>query len=222
MMLSPSDIEQVFPQDPVPLPEMDTSLSTSSESVITPEIEKRVFTYFAPDEVAEDDLAGELPLIVKSPVNGRRSTIGSPAQQQESFRARPVPASLASPSITPRLSKAAALRMGISLSESQRPASRPSLATQAPAGVNRPVTPPRSLARPSLTPRQTKASLLRASGEKDDGLVLRPATVPRQSFSTSERSAGYEGTPGYGGRRIAVASTSTGPVREALSPFGIC
>ena len=228
-------LDKLFP--PYSDESADTSLTASSESVITPEHEKRVFTFInetsGDDDHAEDtnDLAGELPAFPKTPEPlasasrrprpsstnadlGRslsRPTSAAAIAATPTFRARPAPSS--TPSITPRLSKTAALRMGLELPEKERSA-RPSLANEAslPGIVRRPVTPPRSLAQPDITPRQTKASAARLLKDQEGATAVLKPTSRRQSSSTSERSAGYEGLPGFGGRRLSVQSTVAQPV----------
>ena len=161
----------------------------------------------------EEDLARELPVISTiSLSNGRRLSKSdhSPNQFSSSpFRARPAPITTTQPTTTPRMSKAAALRMGISITEHMnvRPASRIEASI-----ARRPITPPKSLADPVVTPRATKASSLRTRGDQGEAAFEQSVKDRRQSISTSERSVGYEGTPGHGGRSIAVAVTRSEPV----------
>lgn len=126
------------------------------------------------------------------------------------FKARKTP-STAAPSITPRLSKAAALRMGIELPE-KRPAKsemdengEPVEKEEAfvPGTVRRPVTPPKSLSRPAMAPRQNRASALRTTS---DGSVTREPAKPRKSVGTSQRSLGFIGLPGFAKRAVTPPS----------------
>lgn len=201
---------------------------------MTPEHERRVFTFINEEcgEEADLDQPGELPAFPKTPepliakARGPRPSstnadlgrsVSRPASAGGSataFRARPAPSN--TPSITPRLSKTAAMRLGLDIPEKDR-SSRPSTGGSDLASlagiIRRPVTPPKSLARPEITPRQTKASAARLLKDQEaEQAVLRPASVRRQSSNTSERSAGYEGLPGFGGRRLSVQSTVTQPV----------
>ena len=216
------DIDRLFP----PASEADNSTSTESESVITPGNEKRVFAFGAkpedarelePGPLERDDLACELPIIPNSPFQYSRSSLSGAASPNKHanmpFRARAVPDTTSQPSITPRLSRAAKLRLGISISEhtSTRP---PSNAKE--IDVRPPVTPPKSLAEPVVMPRSTTASVLRTEGEEDGTTIVKPASARRQSSVTSERSVGYEGMPGFGGRAFSVASTSQSPVNCLL------
>lgn len=228
-------LDQLFPGALEP-DNADTSLTASSESVVTPEHEKRVFTFIDEESgdgtqlAASDDQPGELPTFPKTPepqsqqhrrprpsstnadLGRSLSRPASAGAAAPAFRARPAPAR--APSITPRLSKTAALRLGLEVPQSERTA-RLSIDPMDLAAVKRAVTPPRSLAQPNITPRQTKASAARLLKDQDAAqAVLRPTSVRRQSSSTSERSAGYEGLPGFGGRRLSVQSTVTQPVSE--------
>lgn len=253
-----ADIDKFFPT-PLGPSEAGTPGTGSSESVLTPEPEKRVFTYIAEDDEAEEDLlggyddgnddtVGQLPIIPKSPgitsqippraesANGRRLSHGDNTNKTP-FRAKAIPSTHGTPSIAPRMTKAAALRLGIDLSKTSadQKASRPSRPESSagtvqssdeaasgdssrvmtPGMVQRPVTPLKSLGRPSLAPRETKASLLRQAGEagkEDIAAAAAKAKIDRrQSYNTNERSAGFEGLPGFGGRRLTVASTSMAP-----------
>lgn len=223
--------------------EADTSISTASESVTTPDSRgARVFTYVEGVDgtadrlghlsINEDDKEEDHVIAMVSPSERSNSILSSSssttsptkgmrrpasASSTNAFRARPVPKSIAQPSITPKLSRAAALRLGIDLPARTPSRDHTSQQQKVVATVStdnkRPITPPKSLRQPAITPRATKSSSLRTNPQTDEGrAILTPSTIRRQTVNTSERSAGYEGTPGYGGRRISVASTSTGPV----------
>lgn len=129
------------------------------------------------------------------------------------FKARPVPISMSMPSITPRLSKAAALRMGIAVPPRPRPFPSNQGAASTSMTEKRVVELPKSLAKPSIEVRPTKASAFRIDGQDLASQArIRPPTTRRQSLNTSERSAGFEGLPGFGGRKAPVRSPSADPV----------
>lgn len=220
-----NNVADLFPQS-APM-EQDTSGSATSCSVTTPENEQRSFSFIA----EEDELptraqpamkaSGRASITPMSPEPGRRSSLAATPR-----RVGVVPATTTTPSIVPRMTKSAALRLGIPIPEastsrlSPRPSSRASIdgsdRAVTPGVVKRSVTPPRSLAGPSITPRETKASRLRQAGEAAKSSVtpgkayIRPPTQRRESCGTSERSAGFEGLPGFS-KRPALAATSPAP-----------
>lgn len=148
------------------------------------------------------------------------------------FRARALPRTTSAPSITPRLTKAAALRLGRTADAGVHNGEAHKQAVTNPTGtVTREDTAcigrktgsmtVRSLLQSTLASRQTKASIARLEGGSSESTdkvgALRPATVRRQSSNTSERSQGFEGQPGFGGRRLSVQSTVAAPVSPLLS-----
>lgn len=125
------------------------------------------------------------------------------------FRARKVPSSVSAPTIQPRLSKAAALRMGMELPERKAARSEVDVAEEVfvPGTMRRAVTPPKSLSKPTLAPRQNRASALRTTeGTEKEDSSTRPATKRRESVGTSQRSAGFEGLPGFAKRPVQPPS----------------
>ncbi|GJN88469.1 hypothetical protein Rhopal_001435-T1 [Rhodotorula paludigena] len=145
-----------------------------------------------------------------------------------SFRARPAPSS--TPSVQPRLTKAAALRLGISLppstprrsTVSSAPASEldggESTASRSQSRASGPrasvVPTPRSLAAPTIAPRMTKAASLRTSLDPSAAEAIKkplraPPSVKRQSISTAERAAMDRAA-----RRQSAAAAST-PAKAA-------
>lgn len=113
------------------------------------------------------------------------------------FKARPAPPSSSKPAIQPRMTKTAALRLGIALPPATPRRSTttalngPSLsaAIAAPTPQASRAT-PRSLVQPAITPRLTKAAALRL-GQADPSAATSLTTTPRvrQSISTAERAA---------------------------------
>ncbi|GAA5913956.1 hypothetical protein JCM5296_004490 [Sporobolomyces johnsonii] len=117
------------------------------------------------------------------------STKSSTPASATSFRARPAPAA---PSAQPRMTKAAALRLGIPLPPTtprQRSSSSVETTSSLASATPRAVPAPRSLAAPSIAPRSTKSSALRAGQDAASSNAQTPRPVKRQSISTSERAA---------------------------------
>ena len=109
------------------------------------------------------------------------------ASSSTSFKARPAPPP---PTAQPRMTKSAALRMGIPLPPTTpRAKSSSSIETLSSlsSAAPRVVPTPKSLAAPSVTPRMTKSSALRTGQALPTNQTPRPAK--RQSISTSERAA---------------------------------
>ncbi|GAA6057680.1 hypothetical protein JCM3770_003838 [Rhodotorula araucariae] len=209
--------------------------------VAQPIEERRVFTSRSPEpedgaeaEVGNDSLAakGDEPKSPEAEMNGALpppaspSPTGLPAPElprtvsavssvsvapssTSSFRARPVPS--AAPAVQPRLTKTAALRLGISLpastprrkTTSSAAAASDSSSSAAPARRTSVVPTPRSLAQPAITPRMTKTAALRtsvggvaaplsAAAAKAPRAPQQPAApqpAKRQSISTAARAA---------------------------------
>jgi hypothetical protein len=172
--------------------------------------EKRVFSLH--DDTVES-LSDKVDTreFLRSPTSTTSSRVLSPAissseSKASSFRARNLPPTHEKPDIQPRMSRAAALRMGVELPAvvRERKEQEPDLTTP---GVNkRPLTAadlPKSLAKPAITPRQTRASQLRATGE--DSPARRSG--PRLSLDTSRRGDAFAGYPGFKRREsLAVES----------------
>ncbi|EGG03119.1 uncharacterized protein MELLADRAFT_90468 [Melampsora larici-populina 98AG31] len=122
-----------------------------------------------------------------------------------SFKARPLPASNAQPDSSPRMSKAAMLRLGLPWTPPTRSVS--------PSGTPESETPRvipsvASLNPPTVAPRATKASTLRA-----DGILPVDSNQPRVKKTESEI---FENTPGHSFRRRSliipsIASPKTVP-----------
>lgn len=138
-------------------------------------------------------------------------------------KARILPSSLSAPTIQPRLSKAAALRMGIKLPDKRSTERREEVDNNGtavaeeqrekvfvPGTVRRAVTPPKSLAKPSVAPRQNRASALRTTdGVELRGAAVRPPTSRRESVGTSERSSPFIGLPGFAKQKKSQNASSS-------------
>ncbi|KAM0756276.1 hypothetical protein T439DRAFT_25259 [Meredithblackwellia eburnea MCA 4105] len=136
--------------------------------------------------------------------------------------------SLASPAIQPRLTKSAALRLGIAIpprtprtahSSSQSAASQVSTPTTAStSAIDSDATPRvKSLAAPTITPRQTKTSMRRTGSQDAEGQGA-TSKVRREAVGTAERSIGFENVPGHKRREsIQVASTAQPKIAPRLT-----
>ncbi|WVF69675.1 hypothetical protein IAT40_004454 [Kwoniella sp. CBS 6097] len=116
------------------------------------------------------------------------------------FRAKSVPSSTNMEGLGPRMTKSAALRLGLNweaekeksraivqLKEEERQGKQAEeIETPGHRRVGLGITVP-SLAAPSITPKPTKASLLRATGEKGSGLWPEPPQPKSTSWDTSIR-----------------------------------
>ncbi|BGP06167.1 hypothetical protein JCM10049v2_001986 [Rhodotorula toruloides] len=111
------------------------------------------------------------------------------------FRARPAPSFTATAASQPRLTKAAALRLGVSLPPSTP---RRSTITPSESGTSNPssqapsrtaVSTPKSLAAPAITPRLTKTAALRTGQGPPTSSTTAAKPRVRQSISTAERAA---------------------------------
>lgn len=131
-------------------------------------------------------------------------------QARRTFRARPVPASLHQPSIQPRLSRAAMLRIGISLPPKSRSStSRTSSHLSSEVGISglprSPVPQPPSLAPPTVAVRMNKATSARvyhATGGEAGEAVPVPEPEPYQRSSRKE--VDFSSTPGHKRASLSV------------------
>lgn len=121
------------------------------------------------------------------------------------FRARPLPASTAEPNSSPRMSKAAMLRLGIPWTAPVR-SSTPHADPSHPPPTPRFIPTPASLNPPTVAPRATRASALRTDGPAS---AIPPA--PRVKRSDSEI---FENTPGHSFRRHSLIT----PIASIAEP----
>ncbi|GAC95184.1 hypothetical protein PHSY_002759 [Pseudozyma hubeiensis SY62] len=157
------------------------------------------------------------------------------------FKARPIPTTVKSaPSIQPRLSKAAALRMGVQLPDSPaRVASRNVSPTKDSASVGisgvvkRPVAPPVSLKAPSIAPRLNKAAMARQGGPSAAApeLAGRPASAAagatRHAFPTTlstsadaapRKQVDFSNTPGHKRHSLIGKTTIASIAPPTIAP----
>lgn len=126
------------------------------------------------------------------------------------FRARAVPSTNAVPDISPRTTKAAALRAGIVYNDTRGPRVVPTKEQQkqnfmdVPGHKRSTTIAVASTAAPTIAPRMTKAAALRQG-------IKPPPKVERQVSSTSSNnSETFEGVPGHK-RRESISVLSTRP-----------
>ncbi|KDQ20850.1 hypothetical protein BOTBODRAFT_26870 [Botryobasidium botryosum FD-172 SS1] len=130
------------------------------------------------------------------------------------FRARPVPATTTTPSIQPRMSRAAALRAGQAAPSPQRVIATPESIARTfenvPGHKRRESIAVASTAPPVVAPRQTRSSLLRAGGSLNSPEPKK--TRPRMSVSET-----FDNVPGHK-RRLSITVASTAPPAIAPRP----
>ncbi|POY76636.1 hypothetical protein BMF94_0228 [Rhodotorula taiwanensis] len=164
--------------------EEDVQALTAGSADVTP-------TIAVPEQLAQE------PNACASPARSRASSVVSDrsagaslhsSTASTSFRARPAPSSTSKPAIQPRLTKAAALRLGLALPP---PTPRRSTvqALAAPATPAASAATPRSLAAPAITPRMSKAAALRLGKAEPPASTATTTPRVRQSISTAERAA---------------------------------
>ncbi|KAN0059844.1 hypothetical protein ACQY0O_008418 [Thecaphora frezii] len=143
-----------------------------------------------------------------------RSSERCDSEASKEFRARPVPSTTHRASIQPRLSKAAALRMGVELSEapvrraSEDGSLRSSSSHEGPLGISglpkAEVPLPASLRPPTVTPRLNRAAAART---KSDGAATFTSSMAAKVRERKE--VDYSNTPGHKRNSvISVASTA--------------
>ncbi|SPO26679.1 uncharacterized protein UTRI_03971_B [Ustilago trichophora] len=176
----------------------------------------------------------------------RASAHPTSANGGNAFKARAIPSTVKSkPSIEPRLSKAAALRMGISLDSPARRTASPSKPIDAAnvgiSGVaKRPVQQLASLKAPSIAPRLNKAAVARQGGPVggEANVVRRPASVagnnrpssvassskafPSSSAASSEaaprarKEVDFSNTPGH--KRLSLVGSIASTAPPSIAP----
>ncbi|KAG0151534.1 hypothetical protein CROQUDRAFT_129948 [Cronartium quercuum f. sp. fusiforme G11] len=143
------------------------------------------------------DLEVDLP-ISPAPTLKKSKSPGRPSPGMSGmvspFRARPLPATNSQPSSLPRMSKAAALRMGLPWTPPPRSVSPNPDSSPLPPRVVPAVA---SLNPPTVEPRATRASTLRS----DSSTPLPSSSLPRVKRSESEI---FENTPGHNFRRRSL------------------
>lgn len=160
--------------------------------------------------------------VVKAFSRSRPSSVQSGASLAagsggQSIKPRPVPATNKVPSSQPRLTKTAALRLGVDLPPSPRAQAVQSKVDDAmPVPKNRriSVVVPKSLSQPSIVPRSNKAAALRVLPvDASTSVETRSLPKVRETSTTAQRSQNHrlENAPGHNSSRresIVVASTA--------------
>lgn len=168
------------------------------------------------------------------------------SMNSSTFKARPIPSTVKSkPLIQPRLSRAAALRMGVELPESparSQQQSRNTSPSKVAAGGNvgisgvakRPVAPPVSLKAPSIVPRLNKAAMARQGGGEAAVSTGRPTSAAgnsRLAFPSSTAAAGgvsdaarprrevdFSNTPGHKRQSLVGRSSIASIAPPSIAP----
>ncbi|KAI0648122.1 hypothetical protein C8Q79DRAFT_999563 [Trametes meyenii] len=180
------------------------------------------------DEVPAGSLRSVSSSVLSALRNGRSdngyaasSTAGTSANgtSKPGFKARALPATHAAPDIVPRMSKAAALRAGITIETPKRaPPTKERLAqtfANVPGHKRSETITVASTAPPAVAPRMTRAASLR--------LGIKPEDKPKRSPSSNgtaakDPKATFDGVPGHKRREtIAVASVRPPTVAPRLN-----
>jgi hypothetical protein len=172
---------------------------------------------------------------VSTPTNGttKVSSTAEHRRTSSSFKARPVPATTAAPTIKPRMSRAAALRTGLIKVDDDKPKSAPrapvtkerlaqTFADVPGHGFRTKKIQVASTAPPAVAPRMTKAASLRLGLTPEQRGLPRPraSTNPTDGASTAsgETKGIFDGVPGHKRREsISVASTKAPAVAPRLN-----
>ncbi|PLW38857.1 hypothetical protein PCASD_09852 [Puccinia coronata f. sp. avenae] len=173
-----------------------------------------------------------LPQSLSDPLHSSKAeSLGtSKISDSYTFRARPIPASLTEPTSSPKMSKAAMLRLGLTWTPPVRtpaPASSQSSPANGAPPARGPIAPVASLNPPTVQPRPTKASTLRTNGgplDSSSPVVSNQPARPRRTESEI-----FENTPGHGFRRanlqtniasIAAPKTQPRPTKASALRTG--
>lgn len=182
---------------------------------------------FPTTELPEDDSApgyqyGSMRSISSSVLNTLKRQLSSTGSQSSSkfssdkqkprFSARALPATHAKPDITPRMTKAAALRQGIKLERTDSNKSIPTkdemkqIFMDVPGHRRSSTIAVASTAPPAFAPRMTKAAALRLGIKQEP---VSPAKS-RQSIDSEKRPT-FEGVPGHKRRETISVASSAAP-----------
>lgn len=156
------------------------------------------------------------PSVASTAVKSEKLSRPASQSRQSSFRARPLPASTITPTIKPRMSRAASLRLGLPDPSIRRTVSDEERAKtfENVPGHKRSVTiKVASTATPAIVPRLTKTAALRM-GIKEHGKPVRPK-VSRPSTAggmIGGMSTTFDGVPGHKRRETISVSSTKEPV----------
>ncbi|KAF8195562.1 hypothetical protein BJ912DRAFT_147729 [Pholiota molesta] len=135
------------------------------------------------------------------------------------FKARPLPASHDTPTIVPRMTKAAALRLGQAVEKVENKARAPvtkerhaETFANVPGHKRSSTIAVASTAAPTIAPRMSRAASLRL------GQTPAPPMARTRSLTTEEKASTFDGVPGHKRREsIAVASSKAPTVAPRLN-----
>uniref|UniRef100_V5ESY2 Uncharacterized protein n=1 Tax=Kalmanozyma brasiliensis (strain GHG001) TaxID=1365824 RepID=V5ESY2_KALBG len=141
------------------------------------------------------------------------------------FKARAIPSAVTSkPSIEPRLSKAAALRMGVQLPASQNSPARSRVASTSKDASNvgisgvtkRAAPPPVSLKAPSIAPRLNKVALARQDPRLSPATLSPPPAKAHRPTQRQRKPVDFSSTPGH--KRLSLAGTVASTAPPTIAP----
>lgn len=184
----------------------DDGCRVLGESAIIYNEQGQAFDKETGDQVAlEEELLPETRAVKNA--DGVATTQPARPGQSKVFKARPIPASVAKPAIQPRLSRAAALRMGVELPSVPVRVTAAATPPNGPVGISglpkSEVALPKSLAQPTIKPRANRASLARTTG----GLPpVQPSTREEQP-ARQRKQVDFSNTPGH--KRQSIGGNST-------------
>lgn len=141
------------------------------------------------------------------------SGVRSPPTTTTAIKARPLPpASLNTPRIQPRLSRAAALRMGVELPPVPKRTVVAAPAPTGPVGISglpkTAVAKPKSLAEPTVKPRANRASLARTGGGSSSGSSTTATSPP-----APRKEVDFSSTPGHRNKRSSLSAVQLASLR---------
>ncbi|KAF8340546.1 uncharacterized protein EI90DRAFT_3150888 [Cantharellus anzutake] len=169
------------------------------------------------DDLTLDEAPSSRVLSDSSNGNGSRSTERANQGRNSLFKARAVPPTTAAPSIQPRTTKAAALRAGLivpsrATCKPRAPLTKEELArtfANVPGHKRSETIAVASTAPPTVTPRATRASLLRQGVDVRQSPKTRPSRPSTAGVSTTSDTPGYK-------RQLNIQVASTAP--PAIQP----
>jgi hypothetical protein len=201
---SPGELPELNGKDHGTIRSVNTAFLAALRESAAPEENTDAAVYA--DLVRRGSNPGSATSSVGTPRTPRTSDKSPAPNGKIPFKARPVPATNAPGSVQPRMTKAAALRMGIAVpKEKRRHSLDPSVFQKQyegdVPGYKRNITVQvASTAPPVIAPRPTRASQLRQG---------KPADVPRRQSLDISPEVTFQGVPGHKRREtLTVASTA--------------
>ncbi|CAO1621119.1 unnamed protein product [Jaminaea pallidilutea] len=141
-------------------------------------------------------------------------------EDRKLFKVQAVPAAIARPpKVQPRLTKAAALRMGIKLPQSPVRSPKPPALEVGSMGISGPlkekVERPKSLAQPAVQPRSNRATLARLGGSISDASASYGSSKSPLNDTKAQKAIDFPGTKGSVVRDHKATSVSLAPPANA-------